>query len=59
MFPLDLLLTYLAACLIVVIAPGPDNILAISRGLSQGRAAACLSWGSGCRRWPRRWACRC
>lgn len=43
MFPLDLLLTYLAACLIVVIAPGPDNILAISRGLSQGRAAACLS----------------
>ncbi|MBB1600354.1 LysE family translocator [Variovorax sp. UMC13] len=43
MFPLDLLLTYVAACLIVVIAPGPDNILAISRGLSQGRTAACLS----------------
>jgi threonine/homoserine/homoserine lactone efflux protein len=29
--------------LLVVIAPGPDNILAISRGLSQGRAAAVLS----------------
>lgn len=43
MFPVDTLLTYLAACLIVVIAPGPDNILAISRGLSQGRGAAALS----------------
>jgi threonine/homoserine/homoserine lactone efflux protein len=43
MFPLDTLLTYLVAALVVVISPGPDNILAISRGLSQGRAAACLS----------------
>ena len=43
MFPLDILVTYVAACLIVVIAPGPDNILAISRGLSQGRGAAALS----------------
>ncbi|MDM0076653.1 LysE family translocator [Variovorax sp. J2P1-59] len=43
MFPLDILFTYLAACLVVVLAPGPDNILAISRGLSQGRVAACLS----------------
>jgi threonine/homoserine/homoserine lactone efflux protein len=43
MFPVDTLVTYLAACLIVVIAPGPDNILAISRGLSQGRGAAALS----------------
>ncbi len=43
MFPVDTLLTYLAACLIVVLAPGPDNILAISRGLSQGRGAAALS----------------
>lgn len=43
MFPTDVLLTYLAAVLVVVIAPGPDNILAISRGLSQGRAAAALS----------------
>ena len=34
---------YLAAVLLVVVAPGPDNILAISRGLSQGRAAAILS----------------
>jgi threonine/homoserine/homoserine lactone efflux protein len=43
MFPLDTLLAYVAACFIVVIAPGPDNILAIGRGLSQGRFAAALS----------------
>jgi len=43
MFPPDLLLTYALACLVVVVAPGPDNILAISRGLSQGRMAACMS----------------
>lgn len=43
MFPTDVLLAYLAACLVVVLAPGPDNILAISRGLSQGKAAAALS----------------
>ena len=43
MFPLDTLLAYLAACVVVVLSPGPDNILAISRGLSQGRLAAALS----------------
>ena len=43
MFPVEVLAAYLAAVLLVVIAPGPDNILAISRGLSQGRAAATLS----------------
>lgn len=43
MFPTEILLAYLAAVLVVVIAPGPDNILAIGRGLSQGRAAAALS----------------
>jgi len=43
MFPTEILLTYLAACLVVVMAPGPDNILAIGRGLSQGRNAAILS----------------
>lgn len=43
MFPIDTLLAYLAAVLLVVMSPGPDNILAISRGLSQGRAAAVLS----------------
>lgn len=43
MFPTDILLAYLAAVLLVVISPGPDNILAISWGLSQGRLAAVLS----------------
>ncbi|MEJ8859483.1 LysE family translocator [Variovorax robiniae] len=43
MFPTEVLLAYLFAVLLVVVAPGPDNILAISRGLSQGRAAAVLS----------------
>lgn len=43
MFPTDILLAYLAAVLVVVISPGPDNLLAVSRGLSQGRLAAALS----------------
>ncbi len=48
MFPADTLLAYLAATLLVVIAPGPDNLLAISRGLSQGPlAGALLSLGAG------------
>lgn len=29
MFPTDILLAYLAAVLLVVISPGPDNILAL------------------------------
>ena len=46
--PADTLLAYLAAVMLVVISPGPDNILAISRGLSQGRMAAVLtSVGAG------------
>jgi len=43
MFPPEILAAYVAAALVVVIAPGPDNILAISRGLSQGWAAAAAS----------------
>ncbi|MFO1340500.1 MAG: LysE family translocator [Burkholderiaceae bacterium] len=43
MFPLDTLVAYVAACIVVVLSPGPDNILAIGRGLSQGRLAAALS----------------
>ncbi len=45
MFPIDVWMTYTAACLLLVMSPGPDNLLAIGRGLSQGRAAA---WVSGC-----------
>lgn len=43
MFPVEVLFTYTFACLLLVISPGPDNILAIGRGLSQGKLAACLS----------------
>ena len=43
MFPTEILIAYVAAALVVVLAPGPDNILAIGRGLSQGPVAAALS----------------
>ncbi|MDB6078150.1 MAG: amino acid transporter LysE [Akkermansiaceae bacterium] len=43
MFPPEVLLAYVGACLIIIISPGPDNILSISRGLSQGHQAACVS----------------
>ncbi|WP_326535872.1 LysE family translocator [Pseudorhodoferax sp.] len=43
MFPTDILIAYLFATLLVVLAPGPDNILALSRGLGQGRTAAVAS----------------
>ncbi len=43
MFPPEVLATYLAAVMLVVLSPGPDNILAVSRGLSQGRLAGALS----------------
>lgn len=43
MFPVETLLACVAACVVVVLSPGPDNILAIGRGLSQGRMAAALS----------------
>lgn len=40
---------YTVACIALVAAPGPDNILAMARGLSQGRLAACVSAvSSGC-----------
>ena len=43
MFSIDIWITYTLACLFLVISPGPDNILAIGRGLSQGKLAACIS----------------
>ena len=48
MFPEQILVTYIAAVLLIVVAPGPDNILVISRGLSQGRLAAVLSSLGSC-----------
>jgi len=43
MFPIDVFLAYTSACILLVLSPGPDNILAIARGVSQGRMAACVS----------------
>lgn len=43
MFPLDTWVAYTVACVLLVLSPGPDNLLAIGRGLSQGRIAACVS----------------
>ena len=43
MFPIDIWLAYTLACVLIVLAPGPDIILSIARGLSQGRFAAMLS----------------
>ncbi|WP_070964416.1 LysE family translocator [Vibrio sonorensis] len=43
MFPMDVFLTYTLACVFLVISPGPDNLLAIGRGLSQGKMAATVS----------------
>jgi len=43
MFPTDVFLSFTFACLFLVITPGPDNLLAIGRGLSQGKLAAALS----------------
>jgi threonine/homoserine/homoserine lactone efflux protein len=43
MFPIDIWLAYTLASVLIVLAPGPDIVLSISRGLSQGRIAATLS----------------
>ena len=43
MFPLDVVVTYTLACVLLVMSPGPDNLLAIGRGLSQGKWAAIVS----------------
>ncbi|RFA29271.1 lysine transporter LysE [Alkalilimnicola ehrlichii] len=43
MFPIEVWIAYSVACALLVLSPGPDNLLAIGRGLSQGRVAACVS----------------
>jgi threonine/homoserine/homoserine lactone efflux protein len=43
MFPVDIWLAYTLASILIVLAPGPDIVLSIARGLSQGRLAAMLS----------------
>lgn len=43
MFSTEIWFTYTFACVLLVLSPGPDNLLAIGRGLSQGRLAATVS----------------
>jgi threonine/homoserine/homoserine lactone efflux protein len=43
MFPFDIWVAYTAASILIVLAPGPDTVLAIARGLSQGWMAATVS----------------
>ncbi|EGA69594.1 amino acid transporter LysE [Vibrio sinaloensis DSM 21326] len=43
MFPLEVFIGFTMACILLVVSPGPDNLLAISRGLSQGKSAAVVS----------------
>lgn len=47
MLALDIWLPFLAASLLLSLAPGPDNLIVISLGLSRGRAAA-ISFAIGC-----------
>jgi len=42
-FPVEIWIAYTLACVLLVVTPGPDNLLAIGRGLSQGRVAAVVS----------------
>lgn len=46
MFPIEVFFTYTVACVFLVVSPGPDNLLAIGRGLSQGKLAAIVSGAS-------------
>jgi len=43
MVPIETWVAYSGACVLIILAPGPDNILAISRDISQGRFAALVS----------------
>jgi threonine/homoserine/homoserine lactone efflux protein len=44
--PFEVLGPYLLACMLLTVAPGPDNILVVSLGLSRGRRPAVLAaWG--------------
>jgi threonine/homoserine/homoserine lactone efflux protein len=40
---IEVFLAYTLACILVILSPGPDNILAVSRGLSQGKRAAIVT----------------
>ncbi|MFH1871511.1 MAG: LysE family translocator [Pseudomonadota bacterium] len=47
MIPGDVLLAFLAASALITIAPGPDNLMVLSIGISRGRGAG-IGFGLGC-----------
>jgi threonine/homoserine/homoserine lactone efflux protein len=47
MIPIDVLLAFLAASALITIAPGPDNLMVLSVGISRGRMAG-IGFGLGC-----------
>ncbi|NJD35526.1 MAG: LysE family translocator [Betaproteobacteria bacterium] len=47
MIPIEVLLAFLAASALITIAPGPDNLMVLSVGISRGRAAG-IGFGIGC-----------
>ena len=47
MIPLDVQLAFLAASALITVAPGPDNLMVLSVGISRGRAAG-IGFGLGC-----------
>lgn len=49
MISIETFFSYTLACALIILSPGPDNLLAIARGLSQGKLAAFVtSLGAGC-----------
>lgn len=47
MIPIEVLLAFLAASALITVAPGPDNLMVLSVGISRGRAAG-VGFGLGC-----------
>jgi threonine/homoserine/homoserine lactone efflux protein len=47
MISIDVLLAFLAASALITIAPGPDNLMVLSVGISRGRTAG-IGFGLGC-----------
>jgi threonine/homoserine/homoserine lactone efflux protein len=47
MIPIEVLLAFLAASALITVAPGPDNLMVLSVGISRGRSAG-IGFGLGC-----------
>ncbi|MCF8176561.1 MAG: LysE family translocator [Burkholderiaceae bacterium] len=47
MITMDVVLAFLAASALVTVAPGPDNLMVLSVGISRGRSAG-IGFGLGC-----------